>query len=77
MIAFRSQDRPGGLYLLDVTTDPDLRRRGVSAALLRAVQEASSEFGCRRLYLTSEPENIAAHRTWTRLGTLTSRAIAS
>ncbi|QIZ37049.1 GNAT family N-acetyltransferase [Saccharopolyspora sp. ASAGF58] len=68
VIAFRSQDHPDDLYLQDVITDPDHRRRGISTALLAAVRDAGHGLGCRRLYLTSEPDNIAAHNTWTRLG---------
>lgn len=68
VIAFRSQDRPEDLYVQDVITHLDHRRRGISTALLRAVQDAGRQFGCRRFYLTSEPQNIAAHGTWVRLG---------
>lgn len=70
VIAFRSQDRPDDLYIQDVITDPDRRRRGISTALLQAVRDAARRFGCQRLYLTSEPENTAAHGTWTRMGFL-------
>ncbi|MGW1682846.1 GNAT family N-acetyltransferase [Saccharopolyspora sp. NPDC002376] len=68
VIAFRSQDHPDDLYIQDVITHPDHRRRGVSTALLEAVRDSGHRFGCRRLYLTSEPENTATHSTWTRLG---------
>lgn len=68
VIAFRSQDHPDDLYIQDVITHPDHRRRGISTALLAAVRDAGYGFGCRRLYLTSEPDNTAAHSTWTRLG---------
>ncbi|MGW5789146.1 N-acetyltransferase family protein [Saccharopolyspora sp. NPDC003752] len=68
VIAFRSQDHPDDLYVQDVITNPGHRRRGISTALITAVRDAGHRFGCHRLYLTSEPDNTAAHRTWTRIG---------
>jgi GNAT superfamily N-acetyltransferase len=68
IIAFRSQDDPDDVYVQDVMTHPQLRRRGVTRALLGAVIERAERWGCRRLYLTSEPENRPAHGTWLSLG---------
>jgi GNAT superfamily N-acetyltransferase len=68
VIAFRSQDHAEDVYIQDVITHPDHRRAGVTTALLSAVRDRAQHFGCRRLYLTSEPDNIAAHATWMRLG---------
>lgn len=68
VIAFRSQDHPDDLYIQDVITHPEHRRRGVSAALLGSVRDRGQLLGCRRLYLTSEPENTAAHSAWNRMG---------
>ncbi|MEU8179165.1 GNAT family N-acetyltransferase [Micromonospora sp. NPDC049047] len=68
VIAFRSQDDPADVYVQDVMTHPDFRRRGVARLLLDSVRARAAEWGCRRLYLTSEPENRAAHRTWLTLG---------
>ncbi|WP_156365031.1 GNAT family N-acetyltransferase [Sciscionella sediminilitoris] len=68
IIAFRSQDQPADLYLQDVMTHPSHRRRGITTALLRSVRTAGEQLGCQRLYLTSEPDNVAAHRTWTTSG---------
>ncbi|KAA9157942.1 GNAT family N-acetyltransferase [Amycolatopsis acidicola] len=68
IIAFRSQDNPDDVYLQDVITHPDHRRAGVITALLTAVRERSQLVGARRLYLTSEPDNAAAHATWARRG---------
>ncbi|WP_017975659.1 GNAT family N-acetyltransferase [Actinopolyspora halophila] len=68
IIAFCSQDHPENLYIQDVITDPDHRRQGISTALLQAVRDAGRRFGCQRLYLTSEPDNSAAHGTWTNMG---------
>lgn len=68
VIAFRSQDNPGDIYLQDVITHPDHRRHGITRALIGAVADRGTGWRCRRLYLTSEPDNRAAHRTWTTLG---------
>jgi len=68
IIAFRSQDNPDDLYIQDVITHPGHRRAGITTALLAIVREAAERFGCHRLYLTSEPDNTAAHATWTRRG---------
>ncbi|HET9254408.1 MAG TPA: GNAT family N-acetyltransferase [Pseudonocardiaceae bacterium] len=68
VIAFRSQDKPGDVYVQDVMTDPVRRRCGIARSLMGAIQKQASAWGCERLYLTSEPENTAAHRTWLSLG---------
>lgn len=67
-IAFRSQDTPTDIYIQDVITHPAHRRQGVSRALVRTIAERGIERGCRRMYLTSEPDNHAAHSAWTALG---------
>jgi GNAT superfamily N-acetyltransferase len=68
VIAFRSQEDQDDVYIQDVMTHPDNRRKGITRALLDAVRARGEEWGCRRMYLTSEPDNRAAHATWTALG---------
>lgn len=68
VIAFRSQDDPADVYVQDVLTHPDFRRRGVARLLLDSVRARAADWGCRRLYLTSEPGNRAAHQAWRALG---------
>ncbi|RLK09481.1 acetyltransferase (GNAT) family protein [Micromonospora sp. M71_S20] len=68
VIAFRSQVDPSEIYLQDVMTHPSHRRQGVTRALVKEVQGQGALWGCRRLYLTSEPDNGAAHRAWLALG---------
>ncbi len=68
VIAFRSQDDPGDVYVQDVMTHPDHRGCGVASLLMNAVRDRAVQLGCTCLYLTSEPENTAAHATWTSLG---------
>jgi ribosomal protein S18 acetylase RimI-like enzyme len=69
VIAFRSQDDPDQVYVQDVMVHPDHRGRGVAGELVRHVAEtAAVRWGCRRLYLTSEPDNTAADQVWRGMG---------
>ncbi len=68
VIAFRSQEEPKDVYLQDVMIHPDHRKRGVARALVAEVRQRAVDWGCERLYLTSEAENIAAHAAWISLG---------
>lgn len=68
VIAFRSQDEPDDIYIQDVITHPAHRRLGVGRALISAVADRGAGQGCRRLYLTSEPDNHVAHAAWMVLG---------
>ncbi|MER6589660.1 GNAT family N-acetyltransferase [Micromonospora chalcea] len=68
MIAFRSQVDPSEIHLQDVMTHPGHRCEGITRALIEAIHRQGSAWGCRRLFLTSEPDNYAAHRTWLALG---------
>lgn len=68
VIAFRSQDHPDDLYIQDVITHASHRQRGVFTALLDSVRRSGQRFGCRRLYLTSEPGNTVAHTAWIGMG---------
>ncbi len=51
-----------------VVVDPEYRRRGVGAALMRAAAEAAREAGCYKLALTSNLARAGAHRFYSRLG---------
>lgn len=68
IIAFRSQDKPADIYIQDVMTHPKHRRRGIAQALLQSLKLQAEDWRCRRLYLTSEPDNRAAHTAWTTFG---------
>ncbi|MFE7802522.1 GNAT family N-acetyltransferase [Nocardia sp. NPDC057440] len=52
----------------DIMTHPEHRRRGVTRALVDDLRKQAWVWSCRRLYLTSGPGNIAAHKTWETLG---------
>ena len=68
VIAFRSQDDPGDVYVQDVMVHPEHRGREVALDLLRHVMDVATGWGCRRLYLTSEPDNTAAAHAWHKFG---------
>ncbi|WIX85738.1 GNAT family N-acetyltransferase [Amycolatopsis sp. DG1A-15b] len=68
IMAFHSQDNPDDLYIQDVITHPEHRRKGITSALLDTVCQRATVLGAVRLYLTSEPDNTTAHNTWTRRG---------
>jgi GNAT superfamily N-acetyltransferase len=68
VIAFRSQDEPDSVYVQDAITHPDQRGKGVARSLIDSVARQAVAWHCRRIYLTSEPDNAAAHATWLSLG---------
>ena len=68
VIAMRSQDDPDDVYVQDVMVHPAHRRRGVATMLLGAVTDRARRWGCRRVYLTSAPDNTTAAAAWRRLG---------
>ncbi len=62
----RSLSRSG--VVEGVIVDPEYRRAGVGAALMRAAAEAAREAGCYKLDLTSNLARAGAHRFYSRLG---------
>lgn len=68
VIAFRSQDNSDEVYVQDVMAHPSHRRSGVARTLLESVRQRAVAWGCKRLYLTSEPDNTAAHHAWLSYG---------
>ncbi len=51
-----------------VIVDPEYRRGGVGAALMRAAAEAARAAGCYKLDLTSNMARRGAHHFYSRLG---------
>lgn len=68
VIAFRSQNDPGDIYVQDVATHPRHRQQGTASRLLTDLADRARNQGCSRIYLTSEPENEAAHAAWLSIG---------
>jgi ribosomal protein S18 acetylase RimI-like enzyme len=59
---------PGDAELRMLAVDPAARRRGVGAALVRAVLVAARAGGARRMVLSTLPAMAAAHRLYRRFG---------
>ena len=58
---------PGALHLVELQVDPDLRNRGIGAALIEAVIEIGRETGCPLVSLTTATSN-PARRLYERHG---------
>ncbi len=69
VIAFRDQT-PGvdEIYIQDVAVHPHHRRHGLGEALLGELHQRARGWSVKRLWLTSEAENIGAMKLWRRLG---------
>jgi GNAT superfamily N-acetyltransferase len=67
VLACLNQSLPQDLYVDQVAVDPAWRGRGVTKALLDAVEAAARSHGCRRLWLSTDRMNPAV-RAWPRLG---------
>ncbi|WP_245563582.1 GNAT family N-acetyltransferase [Longispora albida] len=67
-IGLAGPDDPGGVYVQDLLVRPGHRRRGVAGLLLAELERQARLAGARRVWLTSEPANTAAHATWTGFG---------
>jgi ribosomal protein S18 acetylase RimI-like enzyme len=59
---------PGEAELRMLGVDPDARRRGTGAALVRAVLDRASAGGARRILLSTLPEMVDAQRLYRRFG---------
>jgi GNAT superfamily N-acetyltransferase len=68
VLAFHSQVNSSDTYIQDVMVHPDHRRKGIASKLITVLSDRARDAGRTLIYLTSEPDNTAAHETWTRLG---------
>ncbi|MFG3342403.1 GNAT family N-acetyltransferase [Glycomyces sp. NPDC048151] len=68
VLAFHSQVDSFETYIQDVMVHPDHRRKGIASKLIAVLADRTRDAGRTLIYLTSEPDNTAAHETWTRLG---------
>jgi len=67
VLACLNQASPKDLYIDQVAVDPAWRGRGITKALIEAVEAAGRSRGCARLWLCTDPLNPAV-RAWSPLG---------
>lgn len=58
-------------YLQDLYADPDVRGKGVGAALITAVYAAADEEGAPSVYWMTQSDNVAGRKLYDRIGVLT------
>jgi aminoglycoside 3-N-acetyltransferase I len=61
-------DKGTEMFLYELGVEPSRRRQGVGAALVRHVRSVAEKSGCRGLWVLTEPDNDAAHRTYRSAG---------
>lgn len=57
-------DKPAELFINEVGVATDYRRRGIAAALVRALLEHGRGLGCHEAWVLTEPGNAAARRLY-------------
>lgn len=65
---YAEQAGPGEAVVRMLVTDPAERGRGTGLALLQACLDTAAADGCARVLLSTQPEMVAAHRLYDRLG---------
>jgi GNAT superfamily N-acetyltransferase len=58
-------------YLQDLFADPDIRGKGVGAALIEAVQQEAAKAGITNVYWMTHETNATARRLYDRVASLT------
>ena len=64
----RHPEKPANLFIEELSTAPELRRRGIASMLIDAAIAHAATEGCAELWLATEPENDAANALYKRLG---------
>lgn len=67
LIACRNPGKPEEIYIDQVAVDRRARGQGVVQALFGALETRARELHCKRLWLSTDPQNPAV-RVWPRLG---------
>lgn len=65
---YAEQAGPGDAVVRMLVADPAVRGRGIGEALMRACLDRARADGCVRVRLSSQPDMVAAHRLYARLG---------
>ncbi len=61
-------DKGRELFVYELGTDEGHRRRGIAGALLRALEDVAVSRGCHGLWVSTEPDNVAALATYRSAG---------
>jgi ribosomal protein S18 acetylase RimI-like enzyme len=61
-------DKGAEMLLYELGVAERARRRGVGTALVAALADLARERGCYAMWAVTEPDNVAAHRTYARAG---------
>jgi ribosomal protein S18 acetylase RimI-like enzyme len=61
-------DKGTELFLYELAVDERFRRRGIGAALVRALAERARDRGCYGMWVLTDRENAAALATYRRAG---------
>jgi ribosomal protein S18 acetylase RimI-like enzyme len=67
-------DKGTEMFLYELGVDESARRRGVGRGLVEALAAVARERGCYGMWTGTEPDNVAARRTYERAGARTTPA---
>jgi aminoglycoside 3-N-acetyltransferase I len=61
-------DKGTEMFLYELGVEEAVRRQGIGSALVRALAALARQRGCYGMWVGTEDDNIAAHRTYERAG---------
>jgi ribosomal protein S18 acetylase RimI-like enzyme len=61
-------DKPPAFFINEVGVVPEMRRKGIAAALCKMLIGIARDRGCRGIWLATEGDNAAARALYRRLG---------
>ena len=64
-------DKGTEMFLYEIGVDLPARRQGVGGSLVEALAALAAERGCYGMWTATEPENVAALKTYKRVGATT------
>ena len=67
-VTYLHPDKPVQMWINEVATAPDRRRRGVATAVVRRMLEHARSLGCASVWLGTEDDNDAARGLYRALG---------
>jgi ribosomal protein S18 acetylase RimI-like enzyme len=67
-------DKGTEMFLYELSVDPPVRRRGIGRSLVEELATLAEERGCYGMWAGTEPDNVAARRTYELAGARTTPA---